>query len=105
MLDHIYSSQVNKISPVSSKTESLHTLPVFVLLKGLLRSAGTENYIAGGGGGREGLVLRERANGKLFGKELQAEAGGGGPRPRWPGMCAVSPSELKCLGSLHIILF
>ena len=61
MLDHIYSSQVNKISPVSSKTESLHTLPVFVLLKGLLRSAGTENYIAGGGGGREGLVLRERA--------------------------------------------
>ena len=70
MPDHIYSAEVNKISPVSSKTELLQILPVFVLLKGLTGS-GRENYIGGAGEGGGGVA--GAWNGKLFGKELLAQ--------------------------------
>ena len=51
MLGHIYSVEVNKIWPVSSKTELLHILAVFVLLKGLAGSA-EKILLRQAGGGR-----------------------------------------------------
>ena len=48
--DHIYSGEVNKIWPVSSKTELLHILAVFVLLKGLAGSAEKILLLQAGGG-------------------------------------------------------
>ena len=71
MLGHIYSVEVNKIWPVSSKTELLHILAVFVLLKGLAGSAEKILLLQAGGG--RGVCVAGAWNGKLFGKELLAQ--------------------------------
>ena len=80
MPDHIYSGEVNKIWPVSSKTELLHILAVFVLLKGLAGSAEKILLLQAGGAGRGG-VLRERGMESCLEKSCW-------PKAAWPGMCS-----------------
>ena len=84
MLGHIYSVEVNKIWPVSSKTELLHILAVFVLLKGLAGSAEKILLLQAGGG--RGVcvcvcVLRERGMESCLEKSCW-------PKAAWPGMCS-----------------
>ena len=82
MLGHIYSGEVNKIWPVSSKTELLHILAVFVLLKGLAGSA--EKILLRQAGGGRGVCCGS-VEWKVVWKRVA------GPRP--PGQVCVAAAE------------
>ena len=78
--DHIYSAEVNKTIAVLSKTEALHILPVFVLLKGLCAV-----WEGGRGGGCVELRVRamESCLGKSWSNSTKARARQEGQPGMW----------------------